>query len=438
MKKRVLCSLLVILLVLSCFGCAKTETSKETASSETTTTTEASSGQTKELSVWMPPFGTGDTMDKEFWEAQFDAFEAEYGVTVDVQIISWSNYPEKYMAGSAGGNGPDVGYLYADIFPDFIEMGAIQDIGDLITDHDREIYPYLEEGFILGKQYALPFIMGNPRVIYYNKAILAEAGIEAPTEPITWDAFIDIAKTVTQDTDGDGTVDQWAAAMGWGATSYGIMQETFTPFLLQAGGELFADDGKTATFGSEAGIRAAQFVHDLIYVHEVMPKTVTGMTHDDCMTMFNNGETAFMFAATADAVEIDETIDWGFIPCLEDEIAATMSVADQLVLMSDCEDRELGYALIQYMLSPEVQAAFHTQVSPYPPVNLEESYNDNPLFEELFTQQADLLKTEKPVSGAYKISDYLYKNLQLVMMDEMSAEEALTQAEEYANTVMQE
>lgn len=418
MKKWVSVLLAALLIVMNVFAVANAENN--------------------EIRVWLPPNGTDPegSLDKEFWEKQFDAFEAETGAVIDVQIIPWANYPEKYMAGIVAGNGPDVGYMYADMFPDFIEMGAVMDLSEFITDEQREIYPYLDEGYILGAQYAIPFILGNPRIWYYNKALLTEAGVELPTEPLTWDEFVEICKKCTKDTDGDGIIDQWGTMMGWGETYYGILQSNFTPFLLQAGGELYAEDGRTATFGSEAGIRAAQFVHDLIYVHGVMSTDCTSMTSDDCLTMFNDGKVAFFPGTTGGANVI--TVDWGYIPCLEDKVAATMMVADQLVMLSGCRNPELSYELLTYMLSAPVQEAFHKELVPYPPISTEEPYNDNPAFEELYTTNKDMLKTEKPVRSAFKINDYLFKNLQLVMMDEMSAEEALTEAQDYANTVIQE
>ena len=48
----------------------------------------AAVAETTELRVWLPPFGTEETLDKEFWDAQFDAFEAEHNVTIDVSIIA--------------------------------------------------------------------------------------------------------------------------------------------------------------------------------------------------------------------------------------------------------------------------------------------------------------------------------------------------------------
>lgn len=398
-----------------------------------------SAEETKEIRVWLPPFGIEESLDKEVWSQVMDSFAAETGAKIEMQIIGWDGYPEKYLSGISSGNGPDVGYMYADMFPDFIEMGAVEDLAPYITDEQRANFLYLDEGFIMGKQYALPMILGNPRIMYYNKALLTEAGIELPTEPISWDAFVEACKATTKDTDGDGKIDQWGTMQAWGEKFYGVLQETFTPFLLQAGGQMYSDDGVTATFGEEPGIKAAQFVHDLMYVHNVMPTDCTGMTSAETLEMFKNGKVAFYSTNTSAASQLDDVdLDWGYIPCTMETRAATMMVADQLVLMSGARNKQLSYDLMIHMLKGENQTLFHTQLTSFPPVSLEEPYNDNPAFESLYANHSDLLYTEKPVKGAFKMNDYLYKNMQLVMMDEMSAQDALTEAMDYANTVIGE
>ena len=394
------------------------------------------SGETKDIRVWLPPFGTEDTLDKEVWGEIFQSFVEETGANIELQIIGWDAYPEKYLSGISSGNGPDLGYMYADMFPDFIEMGAVSDLAPYLTDEQRANFLYLNEGYMMGAQYALPIIVGNPRIMYFNKDILTEAGVEIPTEPITWEAFIEACKACTKDTDGDGKIDQWGTMMGWGEKSYPVIQETFTPYLLQAGGAMYADDGVTATFGSDAGIKAAQFVHDLIYVNNVMSPDCVGMASADTFEMFKNGKVAFYSTATSAAADIPGTLNWGYIPCLKDQQAATMMVADQLVLMSSARNKPLTYQLMLHMLKPESQTTFHTKLSPFPPVTKDEPYNDNPLFEALYANYSSLFHTEKPVKGAFKMNDYLYKNLQLVMMDEMDAAQALPEAMDYANSTI--
>src|SRR5687768_1850597 len=80
-----------------------------------------------------------------------------------------------------------------------------------------------------GDVYGLPWI-AQPVVLFYNKELFDAAGVEYPQAGWTWDDFTEKAKALTQDADGDGTVDQW-----------GFSNNSWPPpyiFAWQAGGEL--------------------------------------------------------------------------------------------------------------------------------------------------------------------------------------------------------
>jgi len=442
--KRAILILLALAMIIGTFGCSQgsgNSKEKQATQADNAATSEEKTADNgvKNIRIWIPPFGTEDTLDKAVWTEMVQPFVEKTGANIEIQVIGWDAYPDKYLAGVSSGNGPDLGYMYADMFPDFIEMGAVEDLAPYLTDELREKHLYLNEGFIMGKQYGLPIIIGNPRIMFYNKTILEKEGVQIPTKPLSWEEFIDACKKVTKDTDNDGKIDQWGTIMPWGDKTYGVLQATFTPYLLQAGGQLYADDGKTATFGSEAGIRAAQFIHDLIYKYGVMPKECTGMSEAETQEMFKEGKVAFMCAASSLALQFEGlNLDWGYIPALKDKEAATMMVADHLVLMSAARNKQLTFDLMVHVLSGENQAIFHKKLSPFPPVTKDEEYNDNPAFKDLYENYSNMLKTEKPVKGAFKMNDYLYKNLQLVMMDEVSPEEALKEAQDYANTILAE
>ena len=440
--KRAVIILLAMAMLICTFGCSQnTDKAQSTESSSLATTVAATTADNgvKDIRIWVPPFGTEDTLDKEVWNEMVKPFAEKTGAKIEIQVIGWDAYPDKYLSGISSGNGPDLGYMYADMFPDFIEMGAVEDLDPYLTAELREKFLYLSEGFIMGKQYALPMILGNPRIMYFNKTILEKAGVQIPTAPLTWDEFIEACKKATKDTDGDGKTDQWGTIMPWGDKTYGVLQEAFTPFLLQAGGQMYSEDGKKATFGSEAGIRAAQFIQDLVYKHGVMTKDCTGMSSVETLEMFKKGKVAFICAATGAASQFEGlSLDWGYIPALKDKEASTMMVADQLVLMSAARNKQLTFDLMVDVLSGTNQTIFHKKLSPFPPVSTEEKYNDNPVFQDLYDNHSDMLKTEKPVKGAFKMNDYLYKNMQLVMMNDMTPEKALTEAQDYANSMLAE
>ena len=84
----------------------------------------SSGGDDKEsLEVWMPPLSENQD-DKEIWNKILEPFEKEHNVKVNVEIIPWGNYEEKYLTGVTSGEGPDVGYMYMEMLGDFIDSGV--------------------------------------------------------------------------------------------------------------------------------------------------------------------------------------------------------------------------------------------------------------------------------------------------------------------------
>ena len=158
----------------------------------------APDGKKTDLLLWLPPFAAGDdgALDKEFWTETLAPWAAENNVDLTIEITPWGNYEEKYLTGFSSGEGPDVGYMYLEMFNDFIEMGALEPLDAYITDADRENYLYLDKGFIKGKQYTMPFIVGNARILYFNMDILEQAGV---TElPATWQDLVDVAVKIKE------------------------------------------------------------------------------------------------------------------------------------------------------------------------------------------------------------------------------------------------
>ena len=121
----------------------------------------------------------------------------ENNCELDVQIIPWDTYEEKYMTAINAGEGPDVGYMYVEMFPTYIDSGAVVDMEEYLTEEDYEEYLYLDRGKMMGGTYGFPFNTGNPFIMYYNEDILESIG---ETAPETWEDFERICKKATKDT----------------------------------------------------------------------------------------------------------------------------------------------------------------------------------------------------------------------------------------------
>lgn len=386
----------------------------------------ANKDETKSLLLWMPPFGTQDTLDKEMWAKAIAPFEQQNNVKVEIEIVPWSNYEEKYLTGISSGNGPDVGYMYMEMMNDFIDMGALEPFDSLLADSDRENFYYLDKGVINGKQYAMPIVVGSARVMFYNKDILAKAGVT--DVPKSWEQFVAASKAVK-------AAGVTPFQQQWGDKSKGAMNAIFFPYLWQAGGQLFSEDGTQATFNSPEGIKAAQFIYDL-KKKGYIPESTTSMSEDQVLAEFKAGKLAFAVAPTNRGAEFTEAgISWDYMTSLSETKGGTFAAADSLVLMSSSKDKELASKLVLHMLSGPSMTEFH-KMAPFPPVGKDEAYNDDENFKRVYEEDQGSLVTLPAVKGSAAIYDNLYKNLQLMMLGELTPEEALNESAAFANETL--
>ncbi len=68
---------------------------------------------------------------------------------------------------------------------DYIKAGAIAPFDDFLTAEDRDNFHYLDKGVLTESSTPCPIVVGSARVMFYNKAILKEAGVQSVPE--TWD-----------------------------------------------------------------------------------------------------------------------------------------------------------------------------------------------------------------------------------------------------------
>lgn len=105
----------------------------------------------------------------------------------------------------------------------------------------------------------------------YNKKLINQYGLDDPYELYmnntwTWDAWLEMMKTITQDTDGDGATDQW----GWrGAWTNMLSQLLFSNGATIASIEADESGYITEQLTSKETTEALNFLYDMYQVHKV-------------------------------------------------------------------------------------------------------------------------------------------------------------------------
>ena len=118
-----------------------------------------------------------------------------------------------------------------------------------------------------GGQYGLPRDL-NTVVLYYNKAMFDAAGLPYPDDTWDWAKLVEVGKKLTLDTDGDGTPDQWGLY-----TETADMENAWSSFVWQNGGDVMAADGKSTVVDSPEAAAGIQFLQDLIWKDKIVEPT---------------------------------------------------------------------------------------------------------------------------------------------------------------------
>ncbi len=209
-----------------------------------------------------------EMLDNETYDADLqkvvDAFNAgigaEYGITVDMQVISGGTETmetQLVAAIRAGAGVPNVVMTEATYVPDYLLADAIVDLTPYIqsAEYGLDLSDYYDFFVNLGSSYTeegtytLPgYVSGE--VMYYNKTFFEENGLTVPT---TWDEMVETCTKITEITG--------RPAFGWDDPF-----KTFTTLITQAGAG-YTDSQGNILFGGDnlqVAIDAIQWYKDQI------------------------------------------------------------------------------------------------------------------------------------------------------------------------------
>lgn len=428
MKKKIVSVLLVAAMAVSMFtGCGSKSDSKKS---------DNKSGE-KTLEVWVPPL---DDATEKNWGDLLKDWEKENDCKVNLTVIPWDKYEETYTTALNSGEGPDVGYMYNEMFPTYIDAGAVEDMSSYVTDEDKKEYKYLSNGNMMDGQYGWPLVTGVPFVLYYNEDILNALGEKAPE---TWDDFARICQEATKDTDGDGKVDQYGFACGMNTSDIGAMQilnAYYYSALWQNGGQVYNDDLKSVSFADEAGKEAVTWLKGLT---SYMNEDFMSLSWSDAFSnVFGAGKAAFGITRSSqtDGTTFAETypdLNWNFVTSLKNKDFGTFGATDCLTLMSACEDKDLAMDFIKYVTGSEFMTAYHAKC-PGAALTESEPYVGDEKMEKIYTEDKDKWHGIQAGPCGTQILNQLAADFQGIMSGETSVDEGLKEAEDYANGLLDE
>ena len=171
------------------------------------------------------------------------AYNASHKNQVELTVIPTDNYQARVAAAAGGKNLPDVfasDVIYA---PNYTSQGLYLDITDRIDalDFKDSLAPaHMRLGTYEDAKYTVPHTL-DLSVLFYNKKLYKQAGLDPEKPPTTLNEMADHARTIREKIGGKtyGTF--------FGGNCPGCFVFTFWPSVWAAGGDIMNEDGTEST-----------------------------------------------------------------------------------------------------------------------------------------------------------------------------------------------
>jgi multiple sugar transport system substrate-binding protein len=311
----------------------------------------AGCGGTKEKSVSF--MVSGDAAELAAYQQLVDAFKAAHPeIQVELRYAaSDSDFLRQLVTAFSAGAQPDVMLLNYRRVPQFAAEGALEPVGPYLDKskdlHAADLYTQALEAFQWdGKTWCIPQNVSS-LVVYYNRALFDAAGVAYPTAGWTWDDFLQAARALTRDLDGNGQIDQYGVGV-----SPQLMR--MAPFIWQNGGELLDDPAHPTRLAldSRATLAAFQWFVDLQVKEHVVPDA-TAEQAEESEARFMNGRLG-MFLQSRRVVptfRAIEGLDWDVAPLPQATAgrqAAGILHSDAYCLAAKAQDKDSAWTLIEF------------------------------------------------------------------------------------------
>lgn len=227
--------------------------------------------------------------------------------SVTFEVVPYADYTTTLTTQLAGGNTPDMAWIFERNAPEFVQSGALRDLSGTLSETEGYEYDDLMDSALSLWQdgdalYAYPF-SNSPSVMFINTDRIEEAGQPSPAELVaseewTFDAARDISAATVDQLGGAGLVVRdfdyqiWENLAtvwgGWGASPW-------------------SEDGTTCTFTDPEMVDAMTWIHDAVFQDGAIPGPGTSAD-------FFAGDVTMTITQISRASAIDESFGWDVVP----------------------------------------------------------------------------------------------------------------------------
>jgi multiple sugar transport system substrate-binding protein len=368
--------------------------------------------KTESVTIWV------SYNDEEFrlFKEIIQEFEKKQGIKFEVQRVPFDGMLEKILTSVIAGQNPDIARLDIAQVHLLAKKGIIVELDTLyFKDLLNELYQApLKSSFYKGKLYGIPDQV-TCILLFYNKDLFREKGIDPENPPKNWDEFLDYAKKLT---------DIKKGIYGFGMRN--TLWWTF-PFFYTFGAECFDEYG-TPNFLNEDVKKALIFKRDLYLKYKVEGGAfLEGAVNPDMG--FINRKYAMIFSGPWKIrALLDINFPFGISLIPEGKAGSWTALGGtQMVIFKNSENKEIAQRFFKYFLSSEVQAKWANELGQIP-VNkkaIEKIDFDKNRYLKILIKAVEKAKPRPPIAEYPEVERIFVQEVGLFLKGEKNIKETL-------------
>lgn len=377
--------------------------------------------------------------------AKFNAENADVNVTA----VYTGNYDDTVTAVQTAlqGNSDTKPDLFVSLATQRFTMdytGMAMKLDDLIA-ADPEGQAFIDDfidGFMLdsyvsdGSIISIPF-QRSTMVMFYNKDAFAEVGLDPECPPTNWTELVEYAQKLTNENRYGVGIALNSGSAQWGFTGFSLENCTNGVGLMNA-------NGKEVYFDTPENVEALQLWLDLQNEYKCMAPGIVQWT--DLPTQFLAGQVAMIYHTTGNLTNIKNNADFDFGVCFMPagkQYGAPTGGGNFYITNGISEERQqAAWRYIKFMCSTENAAYWSintgyvaTRDSAFETETLKAYYESYPAALVAY-EQLQYAQPELTTYNAAEMWRILNDNIQAAVTGEMTAAEALANAQAQADDVL--
>lgn len=380
------------------------------------------SGDAVEITFWH--FWSEPTQRQHLLDQVKQFEEANPGIRVKLEELSWDQGKEKLMAAFSAGTAPDVLELGSDWVAKFSSAGVLADqstmAGDSAARFSNEV---VAPGLWENKVYAWPWIMAT-RAFFVNKGLLAQANYTG-TGFASWAEVMNGSEAVTAAVGGNGNT------FGFGANGPDAhrLYKKIVPFFWSNGGDILNAKGQPA-INSPENIAALE-------TYLALARSGKIETQKQLDEMFLQGRIAFWISGPwlveriqSDNPELDYEVT--LLPGFNGNPGVSFAGGEYLAISEQSDRKEEAKKLITFLTSPQQALAFGKELpGGFAPADL--SVADDPALQEgwsgVFTKQLEHARMTPVHPKWLEIEEILEEEVSEALLGQKDATTSLNDAQ---------